>query len=684
MAKSDAKGDLFRRDRILALSPDDASIPAAEKVLKKGGFGTVEATADGKGWWVVCRGLTDTYQVSVRAEHGTAICTCTCPSPKYPCKHALALLLYLSAHPEERAEPEAPRYAPGDFEALLRAVFENPDDDTPRLVFADFLDENDQPDRAALIRLQCELDRAPARSSRAKELKADEKRLLAKLRPTVGTLPEDARATFHRGFLHLSLVVAALPEDVGSLPERFARLFRDGWVEVVRFGEVMDEPLTEDQATLYGLAAELDFTEVLFYDAALLSVAARTAEMRATGRLRRVRVGKRYRKEFDELTAARAGKVASGAGPRVVEEHRRCDGLTRQSLDLLIRAGRLRTARRLTLAGQLGAAEAEVLAAADLAGVEELHLDYWEPGPDGLAALADSPGLPDLDALAVTHSRLDPPAVAALARGRLAARLQRLDLRACELSDAALARLADSPFPALRDLQLDNNALTAGGVAALLRSPNFPALTEVGVYGNQVDDRKLLPLLLGAPDRPELALTTGGVAFRRRAGPDGVRVAVEANGRTGDPLAELRRFPGAERVVGLRVLRFEVGSAGLRAAAKAFDPAALRELEFREVPLKNDGAEALVAAFAGYRPEVLRLSFCRVQAGGTAALADSPLLDSVKVLDLSGNGIGKAGAAALVKSGHLARLERLELTGGRLGADELKALKAKFGKKLVL
>ena len=46
----------------LALQHDDsardASIVAALKVLKKGGFGTVEATADGKGLWVVCQGIT--------------------------------------------------------------------------------------------------------------------------------------------------------------------------------------------------------------------------------------------------------------------------------------------------------------------------------------------------------------------------------------------------------------------------------------------------------------------------------------------------------------------------------------------------------------------------------------------------------------------------------------------------
>lgn len=45
-----------------------------------------------------------------------------------------------------------------DREALLRAVLLSPADDTPRLVFADWLDETGQPERAELIRVQCELD----------------------------------------------------------------------------------------------------------------------------------------------------------------------------------------------------------------------------------------------------------------------------------------------------------------------------------------------------------------------------------------------------------------------------------------------------------------------------------------------------------------------------------------------
>jgi uncharacterized protein (TIGR02996 family) len=45
---------------------------------------------------------------------------------------------------------------PPGFEPFVRAICANPDEDTLRLVYADWLDENGDPDRAAFIRLQIE------------------------------------------------------------------------------------------------------------------------------------------------------------------------------------------------------------------------------------------------------------------------------------------------------------------------------------------------------------------------------------------------------------------------------------------------------------------------------------------------------------------------------------------------
>jgi uncharacterized protein (TIGR02996 family) len=48
-----------------------------------------------------------------------------------------------------------------DHDALLRAICEFPDEDTPRLIFADFLEENGEAERAAFVRAQVEAARLP-------------------------------------------------------------------------------------------------------------------------------------------------------------------------------------------------------------------------------------------------------------------------------------------------------------------------------------------------------------------------------------------------------------------------------------------------------------------------------------------------------------------------------------------
>jgi uncharacterized protein (TIGR02996 family) len=47
-----------------------------------------------------------------------------------------------------------------DADALLRAVLAAPDDDAPRLIYADWLDEHGDPARAEFIRAQVVLARS--------------------------------------------------------------------------------------------------------------------------------------------------------------------------------------------------------------------------------------------------------------------------------------------------------------------------------------------------------------------------------------------------------------------------------------------------------------------------------------------------------------------------------------------
>jgi uncharacterized protein (TIGR02996 family) len=59
-----------------------------------------------------------------------------------------------------------------EYVALLRAICAEPDDDTPRLVAADWLEEHGDADRAAFIRIQVELARLEA-SGLGKSFEAD-------------------------------------------------------------------------------------------------------------------------------------------------------------------------------------------------------------------------------------------------------------------------------------------------------------------------------------------------------------------------------------------------------------------------------------------------------------------------------------------------------------------------------
>ncbi len=63
-------------------------------------------------------------------------------------------------------------------EAFLQSIIEAPDDDTPRLVYADWLDDHQVPARAEFIRLQCSLDKMAANDPRRPELRDREQELL--------------------------------------------------------------------------------------------------------------------------------------------------------------------------------------------------------------------------------------------------------------------------------------------------------------------------------------------------------------------------------------------------------------------------------------------------------------------------------------------------------------------------
>jgi uncharacterized protein (TIGR02996 family) len=672
--------DIWTEQHVKDLSPDEKSIPAAREVLKKGGFGTVEPTADGKGWWVVCRGITGTYQVSARRKGSGFDCECNCPSPKYPCKHALALLFYLVEHSELRVEKEETLPAASDFEGLVRALFHNPDDDTPRLIFADWLEENGQIDRAALIRYQCEQARYKSNAKRHKELDKLIKPLVEKLKKAMRPLPAWVKVEFRRGFLRVD---GRAIEDAAALPTRFVDLFLNGWVETL-VAENVDARFGRARGAL-ALAehvGELDASaHPTVREEALLALAGEARAARAAGRLARVKVHKRDAKAFARLEAVAAGTAEPDA-PADLPAVRTFNGVAPGAFDMLLRTGHFDGATELSVFGRYGDAEAEALTRADLSELAELRLAGADLTARGTTALANSAQLLSLRRLGISGGTFDEGGFAALVSGTAFARVEELTLGSCELTDAHLEALARSTaFPSLGHLDLfDNAALTAKGASALLGSKNFPKLHRVE-FPLLKEHAELIPLVRNAAPRPSLEVQFVGFDVYLEEAQGEVRLSLETGAQYLKGIYDnLPKCPAARRVTHFSADGTAAGVEDVRAIAAGLSATALKSLRFAGCGIGNDGATALAEAFAQFDLRELALRNCRVQAAGTVALVKSPLFARLEVLDLTGSTPGKAGVAALLNADVPPNLRELRVL--RLDAANKAKLKKKYGKAL--
>lgn len=95
-----------------------------------------------------------------------------------------------------------------DHDALLVAILSHPDEDTPRLIYADWLQENGDADRGEFIRIDVELARTPPGTEederRRKTLHARRSELLKlhKLQWLAPFIPHAREPSFERGFVH--------------------------------------------------------------------------------------------------------------------------------------------------------------------------------------------------------------------------------------------------------------------------------------------------------------------------------------------------------------------------------------------------------------------------------------------------------------------------------------------------
>src|SRR5262245_51098985 len=117
---------------------------------------------------------------------------------------------------------------PAEMEsAFLDAIADDPDDDAPRLIFADWLTEKGDA-RGEFIQVQVELARLSLRDPRSGELKRRERELLRRHGITWRSFPSDrVQVHFERG------LTAAVASGWGSSEQRWAKR-RGVWLERIR------------------------------------------------------------------------------------------------------------------------------------------------------------------------------------------------------------------------------------------------------------------------------------------------------------------------------------------------------------------------------------------------------------------------------------------------------------------
>ena len=92
-------------EHILALAPDNSSLKAAQKLLTLSKWATLGA--DERALWGECQG-SGSKPYLTRISLAEPAFKCSCPSRKFPCKHALALFLLHTEQTEAFSTSDPP------------------------------------------------------------------------------------------------------------------------------------------------------------------------------------------------------------------------------------------------------------------------------------------------------------------------------------------------------------------------------------------------------------------------------------------------------------------------------------------------------------------------------------------------------------------------------------------------
>lgn len=491
-----------------------------------------------------------------------------------------------------------------DGAALLRAVIAQPAEDTPRLVYADWLDENGDPDRAAFVRGQCALadmelwdDGYTALDVRCRQLERAHPEWLGPLVPFVSRgehFSGDRDRPFARGF----------PARVELTPAQFAEhrrhLFTETPVREIEFKMEAGAGGLSKRAGLSKLTgAEFAFARDPSAARAVLACLERLGGLKHFGLIGSI-LGEKEAGDVFASAALAAVESLTIMGTRLPAsaeaafaaldwpDLRRLLRVWVSQLDWL-RAPWVNQLEELTIYDtepNLSIGQRRLLAdVLPATAIKKLSLGWWALDAAGGRALGEAVARSRVRSLALAQTSTSAEVAGALVTPAVLAQLRALYFSWAELDAEVIGRLAGSR---LRVCALDH--ITCDALAALGRQPGLPELTDLrlGMVWKRKDDpfAERLRALLEAGTLPRLVSLTlcDTTPHRGTATANWDRIATA--------------LAACPAVAGLRELQLDtVTGAGARALANSPHLNELQLLNVHVWPKRPRAERALTARF---------------------------------------------------------------------------------------
>lgn len=464
-----------------------------------------------------------------------------------------------------------------DEAAFLRAIQDDPNDDVARLVFADWLDEHGQPERAEFIRVQIELTKLDEGNPRKHFLNHRQEVLRAKYEKVwLQPLPKlhHAQFEFRRGF----------PSGITI----------NAWEDFLpRLSKVLDEfPVTE--LTLRSLRYQWTDSGA----------------------------GPPSNAELDEQRALALRTLGECSGLRQISILRMDNlGITDHSIRGLLASPYLKNLTTLDLGGNALTLEAlaQILTGHTLPSLKHLKVRKNSVGYETRMIQTTLDSSLRLESLDLSNLHLDSEYLLLLMRSPILSQLRSLCLDQNSIGAQTFKlMIREQSFEALEAISLHMNQLGDEGIRYLAQAPFRERLRFLDLGFNQIQEYGLRSLSRDEEFHSLRELSLNLNEF-------------------GDSIRELANWPCLRNVATLHLQATRIGPVGIDALSRSPNVENLVWLDLGNNDLGDEGIKSLARSPYLKNLRWLQITSNHISMAGANALIDSPYLENLHSLDIFGN-----------------------------------------------